>query len=192
MVDETGSSVETTDRLDLTAMIAAAYVSNSTLPPAELPRLVADVHRALLACDRAGAVSQSDANVEFMKPTPAQIKNSITPNGLISFIDGKAYAMLKRHLGKNGLDASGYRALRPPCRLSHDFPELLSATVGTVSGERAREAHPSPRTGFGDGRVRAHEADPHRKRRDKRSRRRPVPSDRYAATAPSAAVSRPA
>jgi predicted transcriptional regulator len=109
LADETGSSVETTDRLDLTAIIAAAYVSNSTLPPAELPRLLADVHRALLACDRAGAVSQSDAKVEFKKPTRTQIRNSITPDGLISFIDGKAYAMLKRHLGKNGLDASGYR-----------------------------------------------------------------------------------
>lgn len=43
------------------------------------------------------------------KPTPAQIRKSITPDALISFIDGKQYKMLKRHLRAHGLDPHAYR-----------------------------------------------------------------------------------
>jgi predicted transcriptional regulator len=34
--------------------------------------------------------------VEIAKPTPAQIKKSVTPDALISFVDGKPYRTLKR------------------------------------------------------------------------------------------------
>ncbi len=41
--------------------------------------------------------------------TPAQIRKSIQQDGLVSFIDGKSYQTLKRHLGKHGLDMPAYR-----------------------------------------------------------------------------------
>ncbi len=40
---------------------------------------------------------------------PAQIRKSITPDALISFIDGKPYKTLKRHLTGNGLTMEEYR-----------------------------------------------------------------------------------
>ena len=47
-------------------------------------------------------------NVE--RPTAAQIRKSITPDALTSFVDGKRYKTLKRHLSKHGLDPHSYRA----------------------------------------------------------------------------------
>lgn len=43
------------------------------------------------------------------RPTPAQVRKSITPDALISFIDGGSYKTLKRHLGTHGLDPRTYR-----------------------------------------------------------------------------------
>ena len=43
------------------------------------------------------------AETAVEKPTPAQIVKSITPNALISFLDGKGYKTLKHHLREHGL-----------------------------------------------------------------------------------------
>ncbi|WP_238231574.1 MULTISPECIES: MucR family transcriptional regulator [Methylobacterium] len=42
------------------------------------------------------------AEAEVDKPTPAQVRKSITPDALVSFVDGKSHKTLKRHLGKHG------------------------------------------------------------------------------------------
>jgi predicted transcriptional regulator len=47
--------------------------------------------------------------VEVEKPTPAQIRKSVRHDGIVSFIDGKTYKTLKRHLSANGLDPYSYR-----------------------------------------------------------------------------------
>lgn len=44
------------------------------------------------------------------KATSKQIKDSIKPDGLVSFEDGKTYKSLKRHLTKRGLTPDEYRA----------------------------------------------------------------------------------
>jgi predicted transcriptional regulator len=64
------------DFIERTVDVVAAYVSNNSLPSAELPALIASIHEALNA---------------------------------ISFIDGKSYKTLKRHLTKHGLDPQSYR-----------------------------------------------------------------------------------
>ncbi len=43
-------------------------------------------------------------------PTAAQIESSIQQDGLISFIDGRSYKTLKRHLTAHGLTPERYRA----------------------------------------------------------------------------------
>ena len=43
-------------------------------------------------------------------PTAAQIEASIQHDGLISFIDGRSYKTLKRHLTAHGLTPERYRA----------------------------------------------------------------------------------
>src|SRR6195952_2418621 len=90
----------------LAADIVAAYVSNNSVPVAELPALLTSVYAALSGLGQ-GGVSEVPA-VE--KLTPAQIRKSITPDALISFIDGKPYKTLKRHLNRHGMTIEEYRA----------------------------------------------------------------------------------
>jgi predicted transcriptional regulator len=99
----------TSNFTELTGEIVAAYVSNNPVPVAELPKLIHTVHGALsgLASGGASAASASAAAVET--PTAAQIRKSVRPDGIVSFIDGKTYKTLKRHLTSHGLDPKSYR-----------------------------------------------------------------------------------
>ncbi|WP_375466384.1 MucR family transcriptional regulator [uncultured Methylobacterium sp.] len=92
--------------IERTVDVVAAYVSNNSIPTAELPALIASIHEALNSVGTGSAPAPTET-VE--KPTPAQIRKSIRPDGLVSFIDGKSYKTLKRHLTKHGLDPHAYR-----------------------------------------------------------------------------------
>ncbi|MBN6823104.1 MucR family transcriptional regulator [Methylobacterium radiotolerans] len=94
------------DFIERTVDVVAAYVSNNSLPSAELPALIASIHEAL---NTIGAGPAAPATESVERPTPAQIRKSIRPDGLVSFIDGKSYKTLKRHLTKHGLDPQTYR-----------------------------------------------------------------------------------
>src|SRR4051812_48694412 len=98
----------TPDFIDLAAEIVSAYVANNPVPVAELAALIGNVHTALNGLATGTAPTSAPAEVE--KATPSQIRKSITPDALISFIDGKPYKTLKRHLSAHGLDAYSYRA----------------------------------------------------------------------------------
>ncbi|MCJ2005616.1 MucR family transcriptional regulator [Methylobacterium sp. J-092] len=90
--------------------IVAAYVANNSIPVLELPRLIGSVHAALAGLySGSGAASTDTVAEKAEQPTPAQIKKSVTPDALISFVDGKRYKTLKRHLSKHGLDPHSYR-----------------------------------------------------------------------------------
>lgn len=93
------------DLLDLTAELIAAYVTNNTVPARDLADLIISVHAAL-----AGLGGSASVEEEVQKPTPAQIRKSVTPDALISFVDGHSYKSLKRHLGTHGLTPDSYRA----------------------------------------------------------------------------------
>jgi predicted transcriptional regulator len=94
---------------ELAGGIVAAYVANNSVPIAELPNLIRRVHSAissLASGDTLGTVAAAD---EVAKPSPAQIRKSVRYDGIISFIDGKTYKTLKRHLTANGLNPHSYR-----------------------------------------------------------------------------------
>ncbi|MBA9070260.1 putative transcriptional regulator [Methylobacterium sp. RAS18] len=95
------------DTIDLTATIVAAYVANNTLPAKALPELITSVHAALAGLGVTSATQVAEA--EIGKATPTQIRKSITPDALTSFIDDKPYKTLKRHLRAHGLDPKSYR-----------------------------------------------------------------------------------
>jgi predicted transcriptional regulator len=78
----------------MTADIVAAYVGKNAVTHAELPRLIGEVHRALLGA--LGGQPPRDAQAEA-KPI-VSIKKSITPEYLICLEDGKKFKSLKRHL----------------------------------------------------------------------------------------------
>jgi len=90
----------------LTAEIVSSYVEANKIAAADLPDLIQSTFAAL------GDVNQSAVEEpnSVAKPTAAQIRKSITPDALISFIDGRPYRMLKRHLTTAGLTPAGYRA----------------------------------------------------------------------------------
>lgn len=85
--------------------IVTAYVGQHHVPAADLPGLIASVHRAVAGL---GQITEPAA-AEADKPTKKQIDASVRRDAIISFIDGKPYKTLKRHLTKHGLDARGYR-----------------------------------------------------------------------------------
>jgi predicted transcriptional regulator len=79
--------------IELTADIVSAYVSNNTVPAAEIPALINQVHAAL---SRVGG-NPSEAPAEPLKPAIA-VKRSITPDYIVCLEDGKKFKSLKRHL----------------------------------------------------------------------------------------------
>lgn len=95
------------DFVTLAGDIVSAYVSKNSLPAADLPGLIGSVHSALVGLG--GSVEPAAAPETVEKPSAAQIRKSITPDAIISFIDGKPYKTLKRHLGTHGLDPHAYR-----------------------------------------------------------------------------------
>ncbi|MGU3387177.1 MucR family transcriptional regulator [Methylobacterium sp. D53M] len=107
--------------VELAAGIVSAYVSNNSIAATDLPGLLNGIHAALRCLD--GGLG-APATESIKRPTPAQIRKSIRPDGLVSFIDGKSYKTLKRHLTKHGLDARGYRERYG---LPEDYPVVAAA-----------------------------------------------------------------
>ena len=107
--------------------VVSAYVTRNHVGVGELPGLIRAVHASLIGLTQPAAPS-SEAVV---KPTPAQIKKSITPDALISFIDGKAYKILKRHLSKYGFDPYSYRERYG---LPNDYPMVAANYAAQRSG----------------------------------------------------------
>jgi predicted transcriptional regulator len=99
-------SVGQPDPVALTTDIVSAYVSNNRVPPAEMPALLSSVHAAIAGLGSAPASAEPERD----RPTAAQIRRSIKPDALISFIDGKPYKTLKRHLSGHAMTIEGYRA----------------------------------------------------------------------------------
>jgi predicted transcriptional regulator len=129
------------NHIDCATDIVAAYVSNNSVPVAELPTLISRVYSALCGLGQGGA-SEAPA-VE--KLTPAQIRKSITRDALISFIDGKPYKTLKRHLSGHGLTFDQYRER---FGLPRDYP----STAPSYSEQRSALAKS---TGLGQQRRKA-------------------------------------
>jgi predicted transcriptional regulator len=90
---------------ELTATIVASYVEANKIAAADLPALITSTFAAL-----SGASQPAAPETEAVtKLTAAQVRKSITPDALISFIDGKPYKMLKRHLTTHGLTGKAYQ-----------------------------------------------------------------------------------
>ncbi|TXM98478.1 MucR family transcriptional regulator [Methylobacterium sp. WL64] len=94
---------------ELAGEIVAAYVSNNPVPPSELPKLIQTVHSAVVGLASGVGSSATTKGDDAEKLTPAQIRKSVRDDGIVSFIDGKTYKTLKRHLSSHGLDPRSYR-----------------------------------------------------------------------------------
>ncbi|POR39916.1 MucR family transcriptional regulator [Methylobacterium sp. V23] len=101
------SENQATNLIELAGDIVSAYVSNNSVPTSELPALIKGIHAALVGL--ANGTVQAAPEAEIEKPTAAQIRKSVMPDGIVSFLDGKTYKTLKRHLTAHGFDPQGYR-----------------------------------------------------------------------------------
>ena len=120
-----------TPMIDLAAQIVAAYVARNAVEQSDLPRLIADVHRAL-----EHAASGTTGKDEVIEPKPAiNIKKSITPDYLICLEDGKKFKSLKRHLRTHfGLSPEQYRE---KWGLQPDYP-LVAPNYATTRSALAK------------------------------------------------------
>ena len=114
---------ETVDTLTLTTEIVSSYLGNAThVNAADIPAIIRSVRQALMEQPTSG--EGGDQATELDKPTRAQIRKSITSDALISFVDGKPYKTLKRHLARHGLDMAAYRER---FGLPSDYPSVAAS-----------------------------------------------------------------
>lgn len=92
--------------VELSADIVSAYVSHNPVSPADLTRLIADVHQALKNLGNTqGVVAEED-----LKPA-VSVRRSVMPDHLVCLEDGKKFKSLKRHLRTHhNLSPEEYRA----------------------------------------------------------------------------------
>lgn len=115
-----------------TARIVSAYVSHSHVPAAEIDVFIRRAHAAVA---NLGNEPRNEAeSAAIRKPTAAQISNSIRPDGLISFINGRTYASLKRHLTAHGLGPHSYRQRYG---LPKDYP-MVAPSYAALRSELAK------------------------------------------------------
>ena len=92
--------------LELTARIAAAYLSNNFAAISDLPGIIQSVHRALVDAEAPVPVPVAQTLVPAVS-----IRKSITPDYIVCLEDGKQVKMLKRHLrSAYNLTPDQYRA----------------------------------------------------------------------------------
>jgi len=111
------SKAETLDAISLTSEIVSAFVSNNSLPLAELPALIQSVHATLVG------IANGTAAPSAAEPTPltpaVSVRKSITPDYLICLDDGREFKSLRRHLKLLGMTPDQYRA---KWKLPADYP----------------------------------------------------------------------
>jgi predicted transcriptional regulator len=90
----------------LTARIVGAFVGKNPVSHAELGPLINTIHSAL----KRTVEPEVEAVDKAVRATAAQIRKSITPDALVSFLDQKPYKTLKRHLTRHGLTVADYKA----------------------------------------------------------------------------------
>jgi predicted transcriptional regulator len=115
MAETAAPKIAEEELLRMTANMVAAYVSNNTLPTAQLAEVINAVYGSLKSLEDQVAPSPP----ELLKPA-VPIRKSVTPEFLICLEDGKKLKMLKRHLRSTyNMTPGEYRS---KWGLSPDYP----------------------------------------------------------------------
>ena len=123
---------------ELTADVVKAFVANNAIPASELKILVETVHATFARLSNTAA----PAPAPLPTATPAMIRDSVTPDYLISLENGKKYRTLRFHLAKLGLSPEAYRQ---KWRLPPDYPMVAASFA-------ARRSALAKASGFGKSR----------------------------------------
>ena len=103
-----------------TVEIVAAYMGSHHVPAVQIPEIIVSVHATVAGLGRSG--NAGDAEPGW--PSSAEIRRSVTPDTLTSFLDGRHYRSLRRHLATHGLTPEEYRARY---RLPADYPMVAQS-----------------------------------------------------------------
>lgn len=129
----------------LTSEVLCAYLSHNAVSADDLP----DLMTRLYAASEAMLTQTPSSDSRITKPTPEQIRASVTDDAITSFEDGKRYRTLKRHLTRHGLTVAEYKAKwglpddYPVCAKS--FSDLRSATARSNGlGQKLGLVHTAP------------------------------------------------
>ena len=123
MLDTVNPPHASSNHLDRTAEIVAAYVSCNSLPAGELPNLLRTVHEALVSV-ASGGNAAPQPQPEALKPA-VPIKKSVHDDFIVCLENGKRFKSLKRHLSTAyGLSPDQYRA---KWGLPKDYPMVAPA-----------------------------------------------------------------
>ena len=126
--------------IEMTADIVSAFVSNNSVPAAEVPGLIQSVHRAL------STISTNSEPAEAAPREPAvPVKKSVNPDFIVCLEDGRKFKSLKRHLRtKYNMSPEEYRS---KWGLAKDYPMVapnyakarsdLAKQMGLGQGGRA-------------------------------------------------------
>jgi predicted transcriptional regulator len=118
---------DTSTYMELAAEIVSAYVSNNSVPAAELPGLLGEIHSALVRVSSGGAAVVAP---EAAKPAVPP-KKSITNDYIICLEDGEKFKSLKRHLRtRYNMSPDEYRE---KWGLASDYPMVAPSYAKTRS-----------------------------------------------------------
>ena len=129
--------------VEMAADVVSAYVSNNSVPPSELPSLIAAVHASLQFV----AEGPKEQPKEPLVPA-VPIKKSVQPDYVVCLEDGKKFKSLKRHLRtKFDMTPEQYRA---KWDLPRDYPMVApnyasrrSELAKAIGLGQARKGKPS-------------------------------------------------
>ena len=127
------STSESPDALAMTGEIVSAFVSNNSLPLAELPTLIQSVHTGLVKII-SGATTPPEREPEAAAPA-VSVRKSITPDYLICLDDGGKFKSFRRHLGALGITPEQYRA---KWNLPADYP-MVAPNYAAQRSELAKK-----------------------------------------------------
>lgn len=130
--------------------LTSAAIHANRVSTEDAPGFFAKMFQAAAAAIRGQGTADTPAPEEVVKLTAAQVRKSITPDALISFIDNKPYKTLKRHLRVHGMTVEGYRA-------KFGLPDDYPSTAASYSAQRSALAKS---LGLGRGGERSEGGDP--------------------------------
>jgi predicted transcriptional regulator len=114
MTDDQDKQAKQGDMLRMAVEIVSAYVSNNSVPAAQVPDVINTVFKSLASLEGGGTISS-----EALRPA-VSVRRSVHPEYIVCLEDGKKLKMLKRHLrAAYNMTPEQYRA---KWQLPPDYP----------------------------------------------------------------------
>ncbi len=151
----------TPNYIELAAEIVSAFVSNNSVPAAELPALIGNVHDALNRI----TIGSTQKVEETRQPPAVPVKKSVQSDYIVCLDDGKKFKSLKRHLRTvYNMTPDQYRA---KWGLPADYP-MVAPNYAAARSQLAKQM------GLGARRRKTVEAEPVQAAAPARGRRKKV------------------